>query len=179
MRQRTGSSRKICFTKTSRNEAGETIRNDRWSGPMAGGLAVHGDRTYHITHSRSVSPIHLGSYITSYFFGQGSLIALMMEAVRTSETSVNIYLTTRQYIPYLPPWEPEISRVRNSWESLWAEAEILNPVGTSCCCGWDSWLLFFLYSHLHRRVRLFACGTFLWRGMEVTTHSLRIYLAPL
>jgi hypothetical protein len=26
-------------------------------------------------------------------------IALMMEAVRTSETSVNIYLTTRQYIP--------------------------------------------------------------------------------
>jgi hypothetical protein len=28
-----------------------------------------------------------------------SLISLMMEAVRTSETSVNIYLTTRQYIP--------------------------------------------------------------------------------
>jgi hypothetical protein len=27
------------------------------------------------------------------------LIALMMEAVRTSETSVDIYLTTRQYIP--------------------------------------------------------------------------------
>jgi hypothetical protein len=26
-------------------------------------------------------------------------IALMMEAVRTSETSVNIYLTKRQYIP--------------------------------------------------------------------------------
>jgi hypothetical protein len=25
--------------------------------------------------------------------------ALMMEAVRTSETSVNIYLTTQQYIP--------------------------------------------------------------------------------
>jgi hypothetical protein len=35
-------------------------------------------------------------------------IALMMEAVRTSETPVNIYLTTRQYIPedltsYTPP----------------------------------------------------------------------------
>jgi hypothetical protein len=29
----------------------------------------------------------------------GSLIALMMEAARTSETLVNIYLTTRQYIP--------------------------------------------------------------------------------
>jgi hypothetical protein len=28
-----------------------------------------------------------------------SLITLMMEAVRTSETSVDIYLTTRQYIP--------------------------------------------------------------------------------
>jgi len=28
-----------------------------------------------------------------------TMIALMMEAVRTSETSVNIYLTTRQYIP--------------------------------------------------------------------------------
>jgi hypothetical protein len=27
------------------------------------------------------------------------VIALMMEAVRTSEISVNIYLTTRQYIP--------------------------------------------------------------------------------
>jgi hypothetical protein len=27
------------------------------------------------------------------------LIALMMKAVRTSETSVNIYLTTWQYIP--------------------------------------------------------------------------------
>jgi hypothetical protein len=30
---------------------------------------------------------------------QGSLIALMIDAVRTSETSVKIYLTTRQYIP--------------------------------------------------------------------------------
>jgi hypothetical protein len=29
----------------------------------------------------------------------GSLITLMMEAVRTSEMSVSIYLTTRKYIP--------------------------------------------------------------------------------
>jgi hypothetical protein len=27
------------------------------------------------------------------------IIALMMETVRTSETSINIYFTTRQYIP--------------------------------------------------------------------------------
>jgi hypothetical protein len=27
------------------------------------------------------------------------IMALIMEAVRTSETSVNLYLTTRQYIP--------------------------------------------------------------------------------
>jgi hypothetical protein len=32
-------------------------------------------------------------------FSQGSLTALMLEAVRTSETSVNIFLTTWQYIP--------------------------------------------------------------------------------
>jgi hypothetical protein len=36
---------------------------------------------------------------TNYLFAQGSLIALMMEAARTSETSVDIDLTTRQYIP--------------------------------------------------------------------------------
>jgi hypothetical protein len=34
-----------------------------------------------------------------YLFAQGLLITLMMEAVHTPETSVNIYLTTRQYIP--------------------------------------------------------------------------------
>jgi hypothetical protein len=33
------------------------------------------------------------------FRGAYCFIALMMEVVRTSETSVNIYLTTRQYIP--------------------------------------------------------------------------------
>jgi hypothetical protein len=31
--------------------------------------------------------------------GTASIIALMMEAVRIYETSVNIYLTTWQYIP--------------------------------------------------------------------------------
>jgi hypothetical protein len=51
---------------------------------------------------RAVRPVHLDYYITSYLFAQGSLIALMMEAVRTSETSVSIYLTTRQYIPEDP-----------------------------------------------------------------------------
>jgi hypothetical protein len=38
-------------------------------------------------------------YITCYPFVHGSLIALMMEAVHTSETSVNINLTTWHYIP--------------------------------------------------------------------------------
>jgi hypothetical protein len=52
-----------------------------------------------VTHSKLVSPVHLDSYITSYLFARGSLIALMMEAVRTYETSVSIYLTTWQYSP--------------------------------------------------------------------------------
>jgi hypothetical protein len=52
-----------------------------------------------VTHTPLVSPVHLDSYITSYPFARGSLIALMMEAVRTSATLVNIYLTTWQYIP--------------------------------------------------------------------------------
>jgi hypothetical protein len=41
----------------------------------------------------------LDSYITSDPFALGSLIALMMEAARTSETTVDIQLRTRQYIP--------------------------------------------------------------------------------
>jgi hypothetical protein len=40
----------------------------------------------------------LDSYIASHLFAQGSLIALMMDAARTSETSVDIDFTTRQYI---------------------------------------------------------------------------------
>jgi hypothetical protein len=36
---------------------------------------------------------------TSDPFALGSLIALMMEAARTSETSFDIQLRTRQYIP--------------------------------------------------------------------------------
>jgi hypothetical protein len=41
----------------------------------------------------------LDSYITSYLLAQGSFIALMMEAACNSETSVDIDLTTQQYIP--------------------------------------------------------------------------------
>jgi hypothetical protein len=43
-------------------------------------------------------PDPLDSYITIYLFELGSLIALMMEAARTSGTSVDIDLTTQQYI---------------------------------------------------------------------------------
>jgi hypothetical protein len=44
-------------------------------------------------------PVPLDSYISSYLSVLSSLIALMMEAARTSETSVYIDLTTRQRIP--------------------------------------------------------------------------------
>jgi hypothetical protein len=44
-------------------------------------------------------PNPLACYITSYLFALGSLIALMMEAAHTSETLVDIDLTTWQYIP--------------------------------------------------------------------------------
>jgi hypothetical protein len=44
-------------------------------------------------------PSPLDSYTTSDPFALGSLIALMMEAARTSETSVDIQLRTQQYIP--------------------------------------------------------------------------------
>jgi hypothetical protein len=43
----------------------------------------------------------------------------MMEAARTSETSVDIHLKTRQYIPEdselntRRPWEPEISYIEH------------------------------------------------------------------
>jgi hypothetical protein len=43
-------------------------------------------------------PSSLDFHIASYLSAQGSLIALMMEAVRTSETSFGIYFTTRQKI---------------------------------------------------------------------------------
>jgi hypothetical protein len=45
------------------------------------------------------SPLGLLHNLLSF---RGSLIALMMEAICTSETSVNIYLTTWQYIPEEP-----------------------------------------------------------------------------
>jgi hypothetical protein len=56
---------------------------------MAGGWAVQS--------IGQLSP--LDSYITSDPFALGSLIALMMEAARTSETSIDMHLRTRQYIP--------------------------------------------------------------------------------
>jgi hypothetical protein len=39
------------------------------------------------------------SYISNRFHARGLLIALMMEAARTSETLVNFYQTTRRYNP--------------------------------------------------------------------------------
>jgi hypothetical protein len=39
------------------------------------------------------------SYISNRFHTRGLLIALMMEAARTSETLVNFYQTTRRYSP--------------------------------------------------------------------------------
>jgi hypothetical protein len=47
-------------------------------------------------HSDTVFPSTARSSEWSLSFG---LISLVMEAVRTSKTSANIYLTTRQYIP--------------------------------------------------------------------------------
>jgi hypothetical protein len=38
-------------------------------------------------------------YITTRFLSPGLLIALMMEAARTSETLVTFYQTTRRYNP--------------------------------------------------------------------------------
>jgi hypothetical protein len=39
------------------------------------------------------------SYISNRFHARGLLIALMMEAARTSETLLNFYQTTRRYNP--------------------------------------------------------------------------------
>jgi hypothetical protein len=41
----------------------------------------------------------VGFYITCYPFAHGLFIALKMEAVRTSDTSVNFNVTTRRYFP--------------------------------------------------------------------------------
>jgi hypothetical protein len=49
--------------------------------------------------STDVSEVRAVSYITSDPIALVSLITVMMEAARTSETSVDIQLRTRQYIP--------------------------------------------------------------------------------
>jgi hypothetical protein len=52
------------------------------------------------------------SYILIHFFSRGLLIALMMEAVSTSETLVNFCQTARHNIPegcHLPFWLPFVS----------------------------------------------------------------------
>jgi hypothetical protein len=46
-----------------------------------------------------VLPGPTGSYMSNRFLARGLLIALMMEASSTSETSVNFYQTTRSNIP--------------------------------------------------------------------------------
>jgi hypothetical protein len=46
-----------------------------------------------------VSPSSLGLLHNLLSFAPGLIIALMMEAARTSETSVNFNVTTRRYIP--------------------------------------------------------------------------------
>jgi hypothetical protein len=43
--------------------------------------------------------VHLDCYITCNPLARGLVIALVMEAVRTSETSVNFNLPTWRYIP--------------------------------------------------------------------------------
>jgi hypothetical protein len=57
------------------------------------------DRDHWRTRVNFRVPRNSGNFLTSLTTLGFSLIALMMEAVRTSETSFNIYLTTRRYIP--------------------------------------------------------------------------------
>jgi hypothetical protein len=46
-----------------------------------------------------ISSSHCGEYEAQNLLGCTAIIALMMEAARTSETSIDIQLRTRQYIP--------------------------------------------------------------------------------
>jgi hypothetical protein len=67
-----------------------------------GGPPIHLPSTQFLAYRHSfpigqLSP--LDSYITSYPFTLRSHITLMIGAARTSETSVDIQLRTRQYVP--------------------------------------------------------------------------------
>jgi hypothetical protein len=69
---------------------------------MADDRSTHLPLAHFLTYRhpfRTGQPGPLDSYITSYLFALGTLITLMVEEARTSETSVDIVLTTWQYIP--------------------------------------------------------------------------------
>jgi hypothetical protein len=51
------------------------------------------------TNKRRILGSHGGEYEGGCLLGCSAIVALMMEAARTSETSVNFYQTTRRYIP--------------------------------------------------------------------------------
>jgi hypothetical protein len=63
---------------------------------------------HHVVWCSQASSLFDRSWVFTYFFVRSLLIALMMEAVSTFETSVNFYQTTRCNIPedshlHLPP----------------------------------------------------------------------------
>jgi hypothetical protein len=63
------------------------------------GLAALTKSTAVLFETLSFLPWLTESYISARFLTRGLLIALMMEAARTSETLVNSYQTTRRYNP--------------------------------------------------------------------------------
>jgi hypothetical protein len=102
----------------------------------------------------------------------------MMEALRAFETSVNIYLTTRQYVPedwtsYSPPSEPELLQVSNiilclqqillcnKWASgsLAQSCKIVKRLQT--VCAWK------LNKRFYSTVFLLAC----WKQWEAAGRS--------
>jgi hypothetical protein len=75
---------------------------------------VEGDRRF-----RSVYCLH--------HQGDEWLNALMMEAVRTSETSVNFYQTTRRDVPegcHLHTHRRENLKSQNAWRSSWHSVQL-------------------------------------------------------